>query len=259
MRAFVLLLALPAACGGSPETPQPKVDAGHDVAEEAMDDSGTPVLDTGSPLEAATKCEALTFDHDPIVLSDPKNDGDRVVAGLDIDGDGKGITIPEVEAQICAGNPGGGGAGGTRVETWGASRELRLDYEPTTLLVEGVGLFPGYLGVMTLPTDPSGPDAGHTFTVGLGQVLLDGAPFAIEWTGTMRSAENELYNAISYNAACYPGYDPTPCETNGNCAVATVGSERQFSIPTIGVTLGFSLEGTEAEQSSVVEIDLLPL
>ena len=115
--------------------------------------------------------------------------------------------------------------------------------------MEGVSLFPGYLGAMTLPTDPAGPDAGHTFTVGLGQVLLDGAPFAIEWTGTMRSAENELYNALSYNAACYPGYDPTPCETTGDCAVTTAGSQRQLSIPAIGLTLGFDLAGTEASRA----------
>jgi hypothetical protein len=255
MRGLVLLLVLTAACGGAAGTPEPKVDAGHDAAAEATADSGTPTLDTGSSTGDATKCSELDFDHEPIVLSDPMANGDRVVAGLDV---GKGITIPEVEAKLCAGDPHGTGPGGTLVDTWGASGELRLAYDPTTLFVEGVGLYPGYQGVMTLPTDPSGPDAGHTFTVGLGQVLLDGAPFAIEWTGTMRSAENELYNAISYNAACYPGYDSTPCETTGDCAVTTVGGERQFSIPTIGFTLGFQLEGTAAEESTVVEIDLLP-
>jgi hypothetical protein len=254
MRALLLLLVLPAACGGAAGMPEPKMDAGHDVAEETASDTGTTVLDTGSSTGDATQCEGLEFDKAPIVLSQMAS-GDRIVAGLDV---GAGITIPEVEARLCAGDPHGAGPAGTLVDTWGASAELRLAYDPTTLLVEGVGLFPGYLGVMTLPTDPSGPDAGHTFTVGLGQVLLDGAPFAIEWTGTMRSAENELYNAISYNAACYPGYDPTPCETTGDCAVAMVGAQRQFSIPTIGVTLGFNVAGTAAEQSSVVEIDLLP-
>ena len=71
-------------------------------------------LDTGSPTNDAEKCSALDFDHEPIVLSDPKADGNRMVAGLDIDGDGKGITIPEVEAKLCAGTPLGSGPGGTR-------------------------------------------------------------------------------------------------------------------------------------------------
>ncbi len=260
---LLALFALLPACSGNSGPPASPPDAGHDVDVEAKEDTGTPVFDTGAPTGESGQCASLgvtwmKMDHAPILLADPKLGGDRVVGGLDIDGGGKGLTIPEVVAQLCAGNPLGRGPGGTLIEGWGDSNELRLDYNATTLFVEGVALFPGYVGTMTLPTDPAGPDAGHTFTVGLGAMQKDGQPFLIDWTDVEFAAGNELYNALQYNSACYAGYDAAPCKKTGACTVTMSGTERQFSIDQVSLTLDFELGGSEAAESTVVEIDLLP-
>jgi hypothetical protein len=266
MRAFfsVCCLAVVAACGSSSGTVPPKADAGHDATPPRKRDAGTPILDSGSTSNDAAGCSGAgatwaKMDHQPIVLADPKNKDHRTVAGVDIDGaSGMGTTLPEVEAILCPGTPAGHGPSGTRVEAWGVSNEVQAYYDPASLLVEEVNLYPGYYGTMTLPTDPAGPDAGHTFTVGLGQVQKDGAPFVIDWTDVMFTAGTELYNALQYNAAGYTGYDPTSCRTTAACPDNSSSGQRQWQLVTINVTLVFGLGGTAANQSTVVEIDLAP-
>ena len=267
MRALPLLLSLAAlslACGSPGGVGPPKTDAGHDATSRPKEDSAPPDRDDGTTPETSTGCSSVgavwaTMDHQPILLADPKNEEHRTVAGVDIDGtSGTGITVPEVEAILCPGTLLGSGPDGTVLEAWGGSNEVVAAYDPTTTVVQVVSLFPGYLGSMTLPTDPAGPDARHTFTVGLGQVQRDGAPFTIDWTDLKFTAGTQLFNALQYNAAGYPGYDATSCLSVSACPVNTSSGKRQWQLVTINVTLTFGLGGTAAEQSTVVEIDLQP-
>jgi hypothetical protein len=269
MRALSWLLSiasLTAACGDSSgSVVPPRGDAGHDAAPPREEDSGPPPpLDSGTTNKDAGGCPSVglawaKMDHQPIFLADPKNMGDREVAGFDLDGaSGMGITLPEVESILCPGSPLGRGPDLTQLEGWGGSNEVQAAYDPKTLLVEQVSLYPGYYGTLVLPTDPAGPDAGHTFTVGLGQVLKDGAPFVIDWGDVKFVAGTELYNAIAYNAAFYPGYYPTSCLVLGACAENSSSGQRQWQLLDLDVVFTFNLTGTEDEQSSVVEIDLQP-
>jgi len=260
---FSLAPLLP-ACGSPGGVGPPKTDAGHDATPRPKKDSATPDLDEGITAETSTGCSSVggvwaTMDHQPILLADPKNKDHRTVAGVDIDGtSGTGTTVPEVEAILCPGTPLGPGPSGTVLEAWGGSNEVVAAYDPTTTVVQDVSLFPGYVGTMTLPTDPAGPDAGHTFTVGVGQVQMDGAPFTIDWTDLKFTAGTQLFNALQYNAAGYPGYDPTSCLSNSACPENTSSGKRQWQLVTINVTLTFGLGGTSADESTVVEIDLQP-
>jgi hypothetical protein len=270
MRPFLLLLALGpvfAACGAASTGATPKPDAGHDATPDRMEDTSTPAIDSGCPIVTDALCTPCTpvgpvwasMDKQPIYLADPLNKGHRMVAGVDLDGpDGTGITVQIAETVLCPGTPLGKGPGGTRIEGWGVSNEVRFAYDPTTFHVEEVALFPGYVGVMTLPTDPAGPDAGHTFTLGLGAVELDGAPFVIDWTDHDFVNGNELYNALQYNSACYGGYDATPCGETGACTITMTGGKRQWSIDEIEASFTFQLGSTEAAESTVIEIDMTP-
>lgn len=251
-----------AACSASSGAPA-RSDAGHDAGEDTgTPDTGSPgLLDTGmggdetGPTCAGVGAVWAQMDRQPIFMSDATKMGHTVVGGVDLDGaSGSGVTIPEVEAHLCRGSPAGKGPDETLLEVWGVSNELELTYDPTTFGVEAVSLFPGYLGTMTLPTDPSGPDAGHTFTIGLGPMLRDGQPFSIDWTDVGFTAGNQLYNAIQYNAQCYVGYGAAPCNTTGACPTMISGTERLWTIVAAGATLHFDLGS--AEGTTVVEIDL---
>jgi hypothetical protein len=266
MRPLLLLLsvaAFAAACSGASSSPMPSMDAGHD-ATPVTKDSGLDATDAVVLLDANVRCVSVgalwaTMDHQPIFLADPKDQNHRMVAGVDIQGAaGLGITIQHAESILCPGDPLGAGPGGTRILGWGESNEVRFAYDPSTFLVEEVALFPGYVGVMTLPTDPAGPDAGHTFTLGLGPVELDGVPFVIDWTDDHFVNGNELYNALQYNSACYGGYDATPCGETGACTITMTGGKRQWSIDAIEASFTFQLGTTEEAESTVIEIDMTP-
>jgi len=262
--SFFSVATLAFACGSSGGATAPKTDAGHDAAHPPKKDAGPPTLDSGATTGDGDGCSGAgatwaRMDHEPIFLADPKDEHHRMVAGVDIDGvSGTGTTLPVVESILCPGTPLGHGPSGTLLEAWGVSSEVQAAYDPKTLVVQQITLLPGYLGTMTLPTDPAGPDAGHTFTVGLSEVLKDGAPFVIDWIGPTFTAGTELYNAIQYNAAGYAGYDPTSCRATSACPDNTSSGQRQWYFPGINLTLVFGLAGTADMQSAVVEIDLLP-
>jgi hypothetical protein len=268
MRSHLLpahLLALVTACGGGDgRSPPPGSDARADDAHPGRESGAeAAVNDVSVRLDASTGCAAgavwARMDRQPIFLANPKDHDHTTLAGIDLDGaDGMGITIPEVQALLCAGSPVGGGLDGTSIEAWGNSNEVELAYDPGTQLVEAAILRPGYLGTMALPTDPAGPDAGHTFIVGIGPIERDGAPFVIDWTDPSFAAGNLLFNAISYNAGGYPGYYAMSCKVAGSCTINDATGVRQFAIPSINLVLDFDLLGTPAVESTVIEIDMAP-
>jgi hypothetical protein len=255
MRGALAIVLACVSCGGGAAESLP-----HDAGQAPLDASGAAeASEEASPDEVGApsggNCSGsgigktwASMDHAPLTATSAAN--------LDLAENG-GITLAEAESVLCDGTELPALRDGDHVEAWGASNEVELVFDATTGDGETLSLFPGYLGAFAFKSDPS-EGAQHSYSIGLGPVMKDGAPLSMVWTSTPFTAGNEVFNALMYTYGSALGvYDgPIPsCTAVSVCPFNTSSGVAVWNIVPLGITFTFEGLSGEPAASTVKEID----
>jgi hypothetical protein len=225
---LVSFASLTVACGGlSTGEPILAGDAGSDVVgADAGKEAASPGSDSGMPHpDAADDAGVCTEAERAAVwanmLMQPIHP--RESAAL-LDLRGTFPSLAKAESILCVGDDLGDLLeDGTRVEAWGQSHEVELNYDPATGAGISLTLGVGYVGACDCTSDPKGPEPGNRYRVVLGQEFQkNGAPFEIDWNDPKLVSLMEIYNAQMYTfggPGIYSGYDSGDCSSQDACLV----------------------------------------
>jgi hypothetical protein len=230
---------------GGKDATRREADAPDASPEAASTDSGSG--DCTGPALAKTW---VSMDHAVVTATSAAN--------LDLMEDG-GLTISEAQAILCEGNPLASLPDGSHVQAWGGSNEVELVFDPGSGDGETLSLFEGYLGAFAFQSDPSA-GAVHHYTLGIGQIQRDGAPFEIEWSAPGFANGTDVFNALMYTygraLGVYSGPLSMSCQSVSVCPVNTSDGEAVWEIVPLGITITFASVDVQPAASTAKEIDL---
>jgi hypothetical protein len=154
------------------------------------------------------------------------------VANLNWNHDGPAaVTLAYAESVNCpskALGPSEGYDGGSHA-AWGPADDVSFDYgNDAPHLFNTLFLRGGYTGTLAFHSRSGGAFGSHQYALGVGAITRDGAPFAIDWTGTSASSLSaatiasvtELFDGLMATfAPTYPA--ESDCHATGDCVIVT--------------------------------------
>jgi hypothetical protein len=170
--------------------------------------------------DSKRKCAALTQKILTAAITPPAS-----YASFDLakGKDPRGLTIDEANRAKCgtalADKP-TVDSGGFRVMTWSGDTGVKVSYNLESHVIYSVQLGAAYKGTVAFHSRDGGAFGAHTYEIGMGQVLRDGAAMPIDWTS--QNSINELDDAL---VATFAPNDPpiasAGCRVTGRCLFAS--------------------------------------
>lgn len=193
---------------GAVQTGDASVDAPLPPAAEA----GTPISEAG----LAISCADLVAQMLKAPIAPPSG-----YAGFDLTRgqNPKGLSFDEANAAGCATlDP--SQRGGYRTAHWGtAVQGITAYYNMESRLIYSFELGDAYTGTVRFQSRAGGSYGTHSYEIGAGKVLRDGADLPLDWTEVDRTTWNELYDGMMASFAPTVTGAPNACTSGGACLI----------------------------------------